>query len=67
MARIAIRAVVDVTANSLMILIGLGFRVTIGAREYGIVRWVCVTSRTDAIRATVACGEPGVIECRALP
>jgi len=43
MTRVAIRAVVDVAANALMILVGLGFRMAIGAREHGIVRRIGVT------------------------
>lgn len=44
MAGVAIRAVVDVTANALMILIGLTLGMTVGAGEYSVVRGIGVTS-----------------------
>jgi len=66
-ARIAIRAVVYVPANALVLLVGLTLGVTIRAREHGVVRGVGVTRRTDSVRAAVICREPSVIEYRALP
>jgi len=66
-ARIAIRAVVYVPTNALVLLVGLTLGVTIRAREHGVVRGVGVTRRTDSVRTAVIRREPGVIEDRALP
>lgn len=67
MTGVAIRAVVDVAANALMLLIRLALAMTVCTRKDGVVRWVSVTGRTNSVRPAVIRREPGVIERRALP
>lgn len=62
MAGIAIRAVVDVAANALVLLIRLALGVTVRTRKYGVVRRVGVTGRTNSVCAAVIRREPRVVE-----
>ena len=66
MALIAVRAVINVTRHTLMLLVGLRFPVTNRAGKHCVVRWirVAVAARTCP---SVLHGEPGVVEHSSLP
>ena len=53
MALVAIHAVVDVSPDALVILIGLRLGVTVGALENGVIIGICVTRRAYAVRVAV--------------
>ena len=53
MALVTIHAVVYVSANALVILIGLALGVTVGALENGIVVRIDVAGRAHAVRVAV--------------
>ena len=66
MALIAVRAVIDITRHTLVLLVGLRLSVTNRAGEDRVVRWirVAVAART---RSSMLHGEPGVVKYGALP
>lgn len=66
-ALVAIGTVVDVIPHALMVLVSLGLRVTTGTREDAVVRRVCVTGSAQAVGATVAGREPGMVESGSRP
>ena len=70
MALVAIHAVVNVSADALVILIGLALGVTVGALEDGIVVRIDMAGRTHAVGIPVIGGELRVlrvIESRVQP
>ena len=67
MAVVTINAVVNVTIDALVVLIGLRFLVTVGASEHSEIVRVRMAGRAHAIGATVIRREPGVIEGRIQP
>lgn len=67
MALIAIVAVVDIAADSLMLRIRLALGMAVCAREHGIVRGIGMAGRTHTIGSAMSCWEPGVIEYRTQP
>jgi len=67
MTLVAVNAVVNVVAHTLMLGIGLALAVAIGTSKYGVVGRVGMASGAHAIRVAVVSGEPGVIEGRSLP
>ncbi len=67
MARVAIRAVVDVPPNAGVMRVHLGLRMTRCARENGVIGWIRMTVGADAVRISVVRREPRVIERRTRP
>jgi hypothetical protein len=67
MALVAIRAVVNVVAHTVMIRIGLALGMATRASKYGVVGWVGVTGGAHAIGSAMVRRKPGVIEGRPLP
>jgi len=66
MALIAVRAVIDIARDALVLLVSLRLPVTNRAGKHRVVRWirVAVAARTCP---SVPHGEPGVVEHSALP
>ena len=67
MTCVAVNAVVDVSADTLMMLVCYCLRVTVRALEHGVVRRIRMARRTDSVRSAVIRREPGMVEYRALP
>jgi len=64
---VAINAVVDVAAYTLMVLIGGSLGVAVRALEDSVVAGIGVARCTDPICPTVLGVEPGMVEDRACP
>lgn len=61
MALVAVHAVVDISLDALVVLVGLGFRMAIGALENRVVVRVCVTRRAHPIGVAMIDGELRVL------
>lgn len=53
MTLVAVDAVVNVSADALMLRVGIRFRVAVGARENSVITWIGVAGRTYAVRVPV--------------
>ncbi len=67
MTLVAVDAVVDVSPDALMLLVGVRLGVAVGAGKYCVIVWVGVTGRAHAISAPMAHREVGVIPVRRDP
>lgn len=66
-AGVAIHAVVDVSADTLVFAISPGFRVTVRALEHTVIIRIGVADRADTIGIAVIGVEPGMVESCAQP
>lgn len=66
MALIAVRAVINVTRHTLVLLVGLRLPVTNRAGEDRVVRWIRVAVAASTC-PSVLHGKPGVVKYGALP
>jgi len=62
MALIAIRAVIDIAADTLMVRVGLALSVTVRTLEHRVIVGIGMASRTDACGSAMVRREPGVVE-----
>lgn len=67
MTAVAIHAVVHIAADTLVLVVGLIFRVAIRALEDAVVAWIGMADGAHSIRSAVVGVEPCVIEGRAQP
>lgn len=67
MTLVAVRAVVDVTRDTLVIRVGLRLSVATGAREHRKIRRISMAGRTHAIGTAVISRKPGMVERGAQP
>lgn len=62
MTLVAIHAVVDISTNALVVMIGLGLGMAVRAGKDRVVVGVRMTSRTVSFRSTVVHIPPGMVE-----
>ena len=67
MTLVAIHAVVDITADALVIGIRVPFGVAVGALEHAVIAGIGVAGGANSIRIPVIGVEPGVIKDRTSP